>query len=81
MAFIADEFILVLGGQVGEYGDSEYISNSAALISPDPAGAPVPDCIRNLTDFPLQIYGGAGASIGMYDDWDLKVSSVRHKSL
>ena len=65
---------------MGEYGDSEYISNSAALISPDPAGAPVPDCIRNLTDFPLQIYGGAGASIGTMIGTS-KVSSLRHKSL
>ena len=64
LAYIADEFILVIGGQVGEYGDSSYISDAATLISPDPAGAPVPECIRNLTDFPLRLYGGAGAAIG-----------------
>ena len=62
--FCADEFILVVGGEVGEYGDASFISDSATLISPDPIGAPVPECNRNLTEFPLQIYGGAGAVIG-----------------
>ena len=55
---------MVIGGEVGEYGDASFISDSATLISPDPIQAPVPECIRNLAEFPLQIYGGAGAVIG-----------------
>ena len=49
---------------MGNYGEASYISDLATLISPNPAEAPVPECIRNLTEFPLQIYGGAGAVIG-----------------
>ena len=72
----ADEFILVIGGEVGEYGDASFISDSATLISPDPIQAPVPECIRNLAEFPLQIYGGAGAVIGTRID-NSKVASLQ----
>ena len=64
MVLLPDEFILVIGGEVGNYGDASYISDLATLISPNPAEAPVPECIRNLTNFPLEIYGGAAAVIG-----------------
>ena len=74
MVFISDEFILVIGGEVGNYGDASYISDLATLISPNPAEAPVPECIRNLTNFPLEIYGGAAAVIGKTSE----VISMQH---
>ena len=59
-----EEFLLVIGGQTDPGVSS---TNEVELISLDPAGSPVPECLRgNLSSYPSgSVYGAsAGLSSG-----------------
>ena len=54
---------MVIGGNDDPFGDSPYFT-SVELVSLDPSNNPVPECIKNLADIPIE--GGVSfASVGM----------------
>ena len=52
---------MVIGGNVDSFGD--YFS-TVELVSLDPSNNPVPECIKNLADIPIQT-GVSLASVGL----------------
>ena len=49
---------MVVGGH-----DGDYYLDTAELISLDPVGHPVPECLRRLRPYPTEIAGGGAAAL------------------
>ena len=54
----SDDFLMVIGGMIE--GDDKI--DTVELVSLDPAGNPVPECLKNLSSLP---YSAAGAAAGI----------------
>ena len=54
--FVSD-FILIVGGK----GSAGFL-NTVEIVSPD--GNPVPNCMKNLNDFPRTVWGAVGTTFG-----------------
>ena len=55
------EFILTVGGNKGGRGSSGSLA-TVEVVSPD--GNPLPNCMKNLNDFPKTIWGAVGTTFG-----------------
>ena len=50
---------MVIGGYRGRGRNPEY--DDVELVSLDPDNNPVPPCLANLNNFPVELYGAAGS--------------------
>ncbi len=57
---ISVHWVMVVGG----FSRAGRLS-TVELVSLDPVGHPVPDCLRSRNDFPVVILGANGASLTM----------------
>ena len=48
------EYALIIDGQV-------------RVVSPDPISNPVPDCMKNLGNFPIDSYAAVGTTFGKFN--------------
>ncbi len=58
-----DGFLMVVGGLV----EAEH-SNSVEIITLDPESLPVPDCLQDLSPFPVAHFGAAGGVLSAEGD-------------